>query len=55
MMSTKDIDHVLTSAVMRRVAKVWSATRRISRSIGDAAMVVRAMLWQCWHPRCRRP
>lgn len=55
MMSTKDIEHVLTSAVMRRVAKVWSATTRMCRSIGDAAMVVIAMFWQCWHPRRRRP
>ena len=55
MVSTKDIDHVATSAVMRRVAKVWNATRRMSRSIGDAAMVVIAVLWQCWHPRYRQP
>ncbi len=55
MMSTKTVGRVVTSAVPRRVGKVRCAARRMSRTIGDAALVVIAMLWQCWHPRYRQP
>jgi hypothetical protein len=55
MMNTKDIGRVMTSAVPPRFRKVRCAAGRMSRSIGDAALVVIAMVWQCWHPRYRQP
>jgi hypothetical protein len=50
-MSTKDIDRAVPSAVLGRVRKVHCAALRMTRSIGDAALVVVAMLRQCWGPR----